>query len=752
MKYFFKTHPNVPFLFFLSGISGLAYETIWFRMLIRVFGTTLAATSTVLAVFMGGLAIGAVLAGKKADELKNPLKFYAVLELLVAFSALAATFIMAGLPEFIAPLLPEGGTPGAEAAITLIRLLVSSSVLLLPTILMGATLPVLASGLSLGTSDAGGKISRLYSLNTLGAALGVLASGYLLLGHLGETRTAALAASLNFLIALRLFAFNPEGREPGNSAASAPGTPEHAVYRRLLLIMGASGFIALSLEVLWARMLVLTVGNSVYAFSAMLGVYLLGIAAGSLYAVKKADSAETQLPALARAQAAISILAIAGLAAFYFIGRGTLSPKYVYSPLTQASDIFSLFGWSLLIIFPVTLLMGFFFPLAAQAGVRAAGRVGAVGPLYGANTLGTILGALGTGFILIPQLGTKFSFILITILSALTGTLLAAMSGEREKRRFTPWLAASAGLAMAAFLLPDPVFNIINRRLAVNMPGELVYYNEDRAGAVSVVFFAGGRGKLLFINGFSVSGNGAAGKLMSHFPLLFQENPREMFIIGLGAGNTLHSGVVHGVNVTVAELVESVRAAGPLFLNDWNALLAAGKFNVRLNDGRNELLRSTGRYDAIVVDVTPPIYSSGAVNLYSRDFFTLARSKLARTGILSIWIPKPCFESDYYMLLKSLKEVFPCVNVWGFPGLPGFLALASNQALDMDPKTLEARIKKGNVRSELPFVSPQFIIEKRMMDTRQVTEGAAPYPAVTDDRPYTEFPLARFLAFSPVLR
>ncbi|OGR43699.1 MAG: hypothetical protein A2X35_08545 [Elusimicrobia bacterium GWA2_61_42] len=744
MKNFLKKHPNVPLLFFLSGISGLVYETVWFRMLIRVFGTTLEATSTVLAVFMGGLALGAVLAGKKADKLANPLKVYAVLEVLVALTALAATLLMAGLPELIAPLLAEGG-----AAVTAVRLLVSAAVLLVPTVLMGATLPLLASYLSSGTSDSGEKISRLYALNTLGAVLGVLISGYLLLGHLGEKGTAIAAAALNILIALRLAAFKPEPRQPGQ-AAPAQTLAEGRGYRRMLLIMGVTGFTALALEVLWARALVLTIGNSVYAFSAMLGVYLLGIALGSLYAEKRAGAPENPLPALARTQAGIAILAAAGLAVFYFIGRTTLHVKYIYSPLTQASDIFSLFGWTLLIVFPVTLLMGFFFPVAAQVGVRAAGRVGAIGPLYGANTLGTIAGSLAAGFILIPQLGTKFSFIIVALLAALTGAVLAGMAGEEEKRRFTPWLTASTCLALAAFALPDPVFNIIHRRLAVNIPGQVAYYNEDRAGAVSVIFSRGGDIKTLFINGFSVSGNGQAGKLMSHFPLIFQADPKEMFIIGLGAGNTMRSGVTHGVGVTVAELVSSVRETGPLFVKDWKELLDAGKFTVRLNDGRNELLRSRKLYDAIIVDVTPPIYSSGSVNVYSRDFFVLARKKLSKTGVFSIWIPKPCFESDYFMMLRSLREVFPCVNVWSFPGLPGFLALASNNELDMDPAKLEARIKRGNVRKELPFVSARFIKELRFMTDEQVVAGAMPYPAVTDDMPYTEFPLARFMAFSPV--
>ncbi len=748
MKNIFKNNPRIPLLFFISGISGLIYETVWFRMLIRVFGTTLEATSTVLAVFMGGLALGAVIAGKKADGSRNPLKLYAALELLVALSALAATLVMARLPEFIAPLLPAGGAPGAAAVTAAVRLLVSAGALLLPTALMGATLPLLVSSLSAGTGDSGGKISKLYALNTLGAALGVLAAGYLLIGHLGEKATAALAAALNFAIALRIFAANPPDRTPALTPAE---TPEGArSYRGMLLVMAASGFTALAFEVLWARLLVLTIGSSVYAFSAMLCSYLLGIALGSLYSQERADSGTDPLLLLAKTQGAIAGLALLGLAAFYFAGSGTLDIKYMYSPLTRAADIFHLFGWSLLIITPVTLLMGFFFPLAAQAGVKAAGRVGAIGPLYGANTLGTILGSLATGFILVPQIGTKFSFIITALLAVLTGSLLASMAGETGKRRFTPWMAAGLLLTAASFLLPDPVFNTINRRFSAHLHGFLAYHKEDRAGAVDVVFSRGAQVKSLYINGVAVSGNGDAGKLMSHFPLLFQEKPGTMFIIGLGAANTLQSGVLHGVKVTVAELLAAVREAGPLFYGNWKKDKDDGKFEVRLNDGRNELLRSRALYDAIIVDVTPPIYSSGAVNLYSRDFFKIARSKLSERGVFSLWIPLPCFESDFYMILRAMKDVFPHVNVWRFPGQPGFLALASCAPFSADFKTLERRIKNGKVQSELPYVTAKFMAETRIMNTDSVDKESRQYPAVTDDRPYTEFPLARLMAYSPM--
>jgi spermidine synthase len=361
--------------------------------------------------------------------------------------------------------------------------------------------------------------------------------------------------------------------------------------------------------------------------------------------------------------------------------------------------------------------------------------------------VGTILGSLVTGFILVPQLGTKFSLLLAAMLAALTALYLAGLSAGEAHRRLAPWLAAAVLLPVAALAMPDPLLQIMQRRLAANNQGSLVYYSEDRAGAVGVVF--SGRNRGLYINSVAVAGNGDAGRLMVHLPLLLQEAPREMFLVGLGATTSLRSGVLHGVKVTAAELLASVREAGPIFLREWRELAAAGKFSVRLNDGRNELLRSGDRYDLIVVDVTPPIFSSGAVNVYSRDFFRLARTRLTKTGMMSLWVPQPCFESDLHMILRSMREVFPQVNVWHFPGLPGFLAVGSEEQPLPDPKILAARIKRSGAAGELPYLTPDFISRMLFMDDARVSAAAAQYPPVTDDKPYTEFPLARFLAFSP---
>lgn len=749
MVKFFASSPDPRFLFFLSGISGLVFQTVWFRMLIRVFGGTMEAAGTVFAVFMGGLAAGAILAGRRADSVKEPLKAYALLELLIALSGAAVTALLAALPDFMGSRLPDFFLEGGVAPLT--RFLVSAAVLLPPTALMGATLPLLVRAAAPSAASSGGAISGLYALNTLGASAGVFLAGFVLIAWLGESGTAAFAALLNIGIALRAF-FSPMSAPPPRVEAVPAAKPSRrGGYGLMLAALGFAGFSALALEVLWTRMLVVMLGNSVYAFSAMLGVYLLGSAIGSLASGAKRVLAADPIPLLARSQAALAAVAAAGTLLFFFAGRDTLDPKYLYSPLASAADLAGMFGWTFLIIFPATLLMGFFFPLAARAGVEWSRRLGSVGALYGANTAGAVAGSLAAGFVMIPELGTKFSFILVSLLAAAAGLLLALASGREKLRSFAPWLAAAVLVPFSIFALPDPAFTIITSRIRANSVGDVAYYREDRGGTVTVVSAYEGRSRMLFINGLIVSGTGAAGPLMTHIPLLFQEKPGEILVIGLGTGGAARSGLSHGAAVTVAEILPAVADAAPFLINDWDEFSRDPRFRLALNDGRNELLRSRTEYDAIIVDVTPPVYSAGAVNVYSRDFFRLAARRLSPSGMVSVWIPTPCFEADRCAILKSMGEVFPSLEVWAFPAQPGFLALGSFEAPDMSPEAVRRGLGKGNISRELPSLTAELLLARRLgpESKRLAMSGCR---AVTDDRPATEFPLINFLRSSPVLR
>ncbi len=718
-------------------------------MLIRVFGGTMEAAGTVFAVFMGGLAIGAILAGRRADSVKEPLKAYALLEVLIALSGAVVTLLLAALPEFIGSRLPAGFSEGGWSPLT--RFLVSAVVLLPPTALMGATLPLLVRAAAPSAAGSGGAISGVYALNTLGASAGVFLAGFILIAWLGERGTAAFAALLNVGIALRVFSAPMPPPPVHAEAAPDPAPAGRGGYGLMLAALAFAGFSALALEVLWTRMLVVMLGNSVYAFSAMLGVYLLGSALGSLAAGGRRVLAAEPLPLLARAQAALAAIAAAGTLLFFFAGRNSLDPRYIYSPLSSAADLAGMFGWTFLIIFPATLVMGFFFPLAARAGVEWSRRLGSVGFLYGANTAGAVAGSLAAGFLMIPELGTKFSFILVSLLSAAAGVLLALASGRDRLSAFAPWLAAAVLVPFSLFALPDPAFTIITSRIRANSVGEVAYYREDRGGTVTVVFDDGGRSRMLFINGLIVSGTGAAGPLMAHLPLLFQEKPREILVIGLGAGGAVRSGLSHGAAVTVAEILPAVADAAPFLINDWDEISRDRGFRLALNDGRNELLRRKADYDVIIVDVTPPVYSAGAVNVYSRDFFRLAARRLSPSGMVSVWIPTPCFETDRCAILKSMAEVFPSLEVWAFPAQPGFLALGSFQAPDMSPGAVRRGLQKGNIPGELPSLTPELLLARRL-GTEEKRLAMSGCRAVTDDRPATEFPLISFLRSSPVLR
>ncbi|KAF0124303.1 MAG: putative spermidine synthase with an N-terminal membrane domain [Elusimicrobia bacterium] len=749
MGKFFSAVPDLRLLFFLSGISGLVFQTVWFRMLIRVFGGTMEAAGTVLAVFMGGLAIGAILAGRRADTIKEPLKAYALLELLIALSGAAATLLLAALPYLIGNWLPPAFLEGGWAPLT--RILVSAAVLLPPTVLMGATLPLLVKAAAPSAAASGRAISVLYALNTLGASAGVLLAGFILIAWLGERGTAAFAALLNIGIALRAyFAAMPPALSPGD-AEPAPSPARRGGYGLMLAALAFAGFSALALEVLWARMLVVMLGNSVYAFSAMLGVYLLGSALGSLAAGRRRVLAADPLPLLARAQAALAAVAAAGTLLFFFAGRNTLDPKYLYSPLSSAYDLAWIFGWTFLIIFPATLVMGFFFPLAARAGVEWSRRLGSVGALYGANTAGAVAGSLAAGFVMIPELGTKFSFVLVSLLAAAAGLLLILASGREKLPAFAPWLAAAVMIPFSLFALPDPAYTIITSRIRANSVGDVAYYREDRGGTVTVVLADGGRIRMLFINGLIVSGTGAAGSLMTHFPLLFQEGPREVLVIGLGAGGAARSGLSHGAAVTVAEILPAVADAAPFLISDWDEMSGDPRFRLVLNDGRNELLRQRAAYDAIIVDVTPPVYSAGAVNVYSRDFFGLAGRRLSPSGMVSVWIPTPCFETDRCAILRAMADVFPFLEVWAFPAQPGFLALGAFQAPEMSPGAVSRGLKKGNIAEELPTLSTELLLARRL-GPEEKEKAMSGCRSVTDDRPATEFPLMKLLRAEPVLR
>jgi len=745
----------LPALFLLSGISGLVYQVVWMRMLVRVFGITVYATSTIIAVFMGGLALGAWIAGRWLSRGNPTLRTYAKIEVGIAVAAMLATVGMKWLPSVYAGFF--GGSElsrigGASASEVVLRLLLCAAVLIVPTVLMGTTLPLITRWITRDDSEVGERLGLFYGLNTFGAVAGTVLCGFVFIATLGELMSVGLGVAINLAIAVVVW-FHPAASRPASDAAEPappPGVVEVASRGQLFLALAAaSGFCALGYEVIWTRLLVLVLGNSVYAFSTMLGTYLVGIAIGSLVIRRYADRIGSPAQLFGLLQLAVAGLGITSLLVFREIGARTTEGKYLYSPLTDAGDLKLIFVYAALVVLPVTLVLGMIFPLLGRivtADYRQVGR--SVGTLYAWNTVGGVFGALAVGYLLIPSAGAQGSFYLATLINLAIGVAVLAMVGGLRK----PVLA---GVAVAAVIFvvfggntrKDVLYEVVETRLAAidNLGlGEVYFHHEETAAALTGYRAPDGR-EMLLINGIIVSGKGLPGALMAHVPLLLHPEPENALVICFGVGTTFRAAVEHVGNVDAVELVHGVVESFPRWEPDVADFVDRDDVRIFINDGRNHLLLAQDTYDLVVVDAAPPIFSEGTVNLYSAEFIELVKARLNDDGIFLLWVPTPCFEDDFWSIARNFDEAFDHVAIWSLPDIAGVLLMGSAEPMDMSPELVGRRIAERGFPQWASWMTQQLYTEGLVMTEEELRAKAQQYPPITDDRPRTEYPLGRFV-------
>lgn len=754
-------HRALLVLFFLTGISGLVYQVVWLRMLIRAFGVTIYAVTTLVALFMAGLALGSFL-GARISRGRSKLIVYAAMELAVGACALGSTWIMRELPTTFRWAITALGD--GEGALMASRFMLSALVLIPPTTLMGTTLPLL-SGLLAGRGDAGAT-GRLYAANTFGAVSGVLATGFAMIPMLGEVATVAGAAFLNVAVGAACLLGRERltatlTRDPASVTSGEPAQPEptpaepagvvpRASPRLTLGVAFASGASALALEVLWSRVLTVMLGNSVYAFSALLGAYLVGIAVGSAFVASRLSRVQRPLALLGLLEVAVGVLGAASLATFLGIGlieRVWWKPSYA---VIWGLDDFAWLGMeAIAIVLPVTLVLGAIFPLLCHLASPPGAPVGAgVGRVYGVNTLGGIFGSLLAGFVLIPALGTAKSVMLVSLSFFAVGVLVLlrarALEGSRAPlRALAPALAL---LGLFAFVTrEDPFLQVLQGYVNRAGSNRLVFHEEDRGATVSI--FESPRGsRSMFINGLYTSNTSTGiGEQMLNVPLAFhpEDGPKRVLTIGLGVGEALRYGIDVGHSVTVVELQPTVVRAFRALNPDASAYLESPRARLVMEDGRNFLLRDDSKYDLIVVDVSPPLYASGMANLYSREFAQLARSHLTESGLFVIWFPVICFEEDFFTVYSSMVETFGATAVYSPPISSNAMILGSNASAPLWPAQRE--LFRDRYRRFSAIVDPDAHVVAFEVDQAELIERAKRYPPLTDDRPTTEFPLQGFL-------
>lgn len=753
-------------LFFFSGMSALMYEVIWMKDLTLVMGNTVHSTTTVLAGFMAGLALGSFFFGRLVDKSdRSPLTLYAYLELGIGLFAFAFPFLIQTFKTvyiFLHHLL------GLNLLIfTILRFLVSFALLLVPTILMGATLPVLSKYVEEGYDNIGKRIGLLYAINTLGAVVGILSTGYVLLGLSGIKATTKTAIMINLFVAFLAILLEKKQSQKQSIKESPLITQQksipHLTYDNLPLGMNRialiayffSGFLALGYEVLWMRVFIPFLYSSTYSFSTMLAAFLVGLSVGSWIFSRYVDRWKALLNALGWIQIWIGSLTLSSIFSFLIYYR--VFSSYLDLALEQMT-IFSFlinFLYFIIILIPPCLLMGGVFPLIikmiSQGDTHFIGTK--VGSVYFANTIGAILGSVTTGFIFIPLLGLHLSlkiFILANLLLGITLLFISRLKNEKTVRSFLGGLIA-VGLVVIITLSGGNVFLTVLKEQLTNKWGEndLIYYKEGSTATVSVTEGKKDRMRLLHVNSIAITGRSLSPKLMAHLPVLLHPNPQKALVICFGMGTTFRSLAAHGLEVQGVELVPEEIETFPLFYKDAAELLKDSRNRIEINDGRNHLELTRAKYDIITVDPSPPLYSSGMVNLYTPEFYSLCRDRLTPGGVMSMWIFLPtCHTSEFQMLLKSFVTVFPHTTVWRAPYIPGIFAIGTKEKLQVNMETLRKRMQshriqddvRGFILENVPF-DESYLLNLFMFNSQRTLELVKNGPDLTDDTPYIEHPL-----------
>jgi len=750
-------------LFFLSGACGLVYEVVWMRMLTLVFGATAFATSAVLASFFGGLALGSLYFGKAADKSRNPLALYAYLEVGVALFAFVMPFLFAGLTEVyvaIARSADLGFYP-----LSLVRLVLSFLVLLLPTTLMGGTLPVIVKFFVRRQDRLGLNVANLYAVNTFGAVVGTMGAGFFLILLLGVNEAAYLAGTVNLVIAGIAFALsrrvdtNPAaelaevdvpGQEPGKGDFHPDVAHSPGLTRLTLWAVGISGMCALALEVLWTRSLVYFLDNSTHAFTTMLTAFLLGIALGSAVVARIVDRRIKLVTAFGLVEVFIGLFA---LMAIPILANST--------PVLQGMegvtpDSMLLWKWTgmrfimtLTVMLAPTLLMGMTVPLVVKIYTTQLSRVGSsLGRVYSINTIGGVAGSLLAGFVLIPLIGVHDGIVLIATLSGLLGGVLLlaepTMAG-RTVAKVATGCAVIVAFAGASWFTRD---TMVLTSYKERVDGSQVLFYKEGIGSTVKVFRDNDGAKLISIDGFPVAGTTLgmfdAQQSLGNLPLLLSNVPSpKVNLIGFGAGGASWEVLQYDVErVDCVELVPGVIEAAQYLTDVNHGVLDEPRYNIIMGDGRNYALVTDETYDVISIDATSP-KMAGNGSLYSLEFYELIRERLTEKGIAVQWLPFHLLsESEMKMTAKTFMEVFPHTTVWLSPLRHHGLLVGSKGRLQIDMQTMAAKLQRPGVREQLAPMGvsePLDVLAWFVMGENTLTRYVGDARLNTDNHPVLEF-------------
>jgi spermidine synthase len=685
-------------VFFCTGAAALVYEVLWTRYLTLMFGSTIQAQTVVLAVFMGGLALGNRWVGRWADRVRNPLLLYGYFEAaagLYAFffpwfyAAADRLFILAG-----APLLFQSGW------LLALKGALSVGLLLIPTCLMGGTLPLLAAWLARESLDAGRWSARFYSTNSLGAVVGAWLAGFVLIRELGLESSLQLTAFGNVLagIAVAGLAHKRESDLPAcpKKQAAPPdlsGQPALCMGMACLTV-ALTGAVSMGLEILASRSLAMIVGGSLQAFAIVLMAFILGIGAGSAVI---ASPRVRRWPA--EKSAVIFLLATACWAGCMVLAIEQWVECYRLARLGLARNATGYFYHQMLIGLMAVLVLGIpaalngaILPLWIRAVSERSGDLGnQVGRLLTWNTLGAVAGVLVTGFILMPFAGLRGAFGILSL--ALCAGALGIAASRKMKLASLACLAAIAGLGIGFSLggegwrhvLTSGIFRMRETRYVPNLMKQikthvkLLFYKDAADATVSVE--QADNTINIKVNGkpdASSGGDLSTQLLLAQIPMIARPNAKEVFILGLGSGITGGAALRHPIDrLTIAENCAPMLQAARFFDAYNDGVLTNARTRIIKEDARTVLKLSAQTYDVIISEPSNP-WTAGNGAVFSREFFELAASRLRDGGVMAQWFHVYEMRDDIVnLVLRTFGEVFPHVEIWDT--LDGDILLAGSK-------------------------------------------------------------------------
>ena len=771
--------------FFISGACGLIYEVVWLRVLGLVFGNTTYATSAVIAGYMAGLGLGALYFGKRVDAHPQPIRLYGMLEGGVALYSFLTPLIWILIEKlfvgFARTFQPSFGVA------SFFKLIISFVVLFVPTFLMGGTLPALSKFFVRSGREMAKRIGLLYALNTLGAVVGVVASGFFLLYTIGVWQSVILTGMMNLAIFLvcqfyltrfeTSESITTNAMQPASVQAVNVSTMKENSFTRiaLLVLFAVSGGVSMFYEVGWTRVLAIALGSSVYAFAVMLATFLLGIAIGSYIFSILSSRMSINLSTFAVLQAATAVLALVGLNFFddmpyYFVKLFEHSGGSIY--FIEAGK-FLLCG---AVMLPPTIFFGALFACFIHIYHHSDFVGGEVGQAYFANTLGTIFGSLLAGFILIPLIGIQSMLILAAWINVFIGLFAIMLSAPRIR-----FLTVRQMILMAVMVIAVGIGHAFAQpwNTSILTSGAMVTPQKNKGaskaaftrslGERSSLFYKEGLGSTVSVNktrdyiAMSVNGKVEASNaddvftqsFLGHLPLLIHPSAERVAIVGVGSAATLAAVTAHPVkHVDAIEIEKAVIDAAKYFEVINRDSLHDPRVNVVIDDGRNFLLVHEEPYDVIISQPSNP-WMAGVANLFSREHYQTMQKRLKPGGVICQWLQTYSMSTeDLRMIIKTFSLVFPHVSLWT-SYTPDLMLIGSNDPMEIDFTHLQEAWQNPIIRQDFEphgIAEPEGFFSTYLLGDSEIKELAKGALTNSDNYPYLEFRAPRSLYRQTVLQ